>query len=241
MASDLADPARRAAFAVVGAAAAGTLLALPGCARPAAEAEKKEADVSATEDLMREHGILRRLLVVYRESAGLVRAGTAAVDLAALGAAADLFRSFGEAYHEKALEEAHIFPMVKKAGGRAAGLIDTLLAQHQRGREINDYITGVAKSGRIGTGQAEPLAATLESFARMYEIHAAIEDTVVFQAWRAGLAPKALDEWSDRFEDIERETFKGDGFDLGLEQVADIERRLGLSDLSRFTALPPPA
>jgi hemerythrin-like domain-containing protein len=241
MATDPADPARRAAFALAGAAAAGGLLALPGCAKPAAEPQKKEADVSAVEDLMREHGILRRLLVVYRESAGLARAAGGAFDIAALGAAADLFRSFGEAYHEKALEEAHVFPMVKKSGGRAAGLIDTLIAQHRRGREINDYVTGLAKAGRLGTGQAEPLAAALESFARMYEIHAAIEDTVVFQAWRASLGPKALDEWSDRFEDIERETFKGDGFDLGLEQVADIEQRLGLADLARYTAPAPPA
>jgi len=28
-----------------------------------------------------------------------------------------LFRSFGEDYHEKKLEEAHIFPTIKKAGG----------------------------------------------------------------------------------------------------------------------------
>ena len=90
------------------------VLSLPGCARPAADADKPgQADVSAVEDLMREHGVLRRLLVVYRETAGVVRASAATLDIAALGQAADLFRSFGEDYHEKALEEAHIFPMVK--------------------------------------------------------------------------------------------------------------------------------
>ncbi|HSV01802.1 MAG TPA: hemerythrin domain-containing protein [Phenylobacterium sp.] len=241
MALERADPSRRAAFAAAGLLTAGAVLSLPGCARPASDADKPgQADVSAVDDLMREHGVLRRLLVVYRETAGVIRASAATLDIAALGQAADLFRSFGEDYHEKALEEAHIFPMVKKAGGRAASLIDTLIAQHRRGREINDYLTGLAKSGGVRTGQAEPLAQALESFARMYEIHAAIEDTEVFQAWRATLNAKELDAWSDKFEDIEHQTFKGDGFDLALEQVAGIEQRLGLSDLARYTAPSPP-
>jgi hemerythrin-like domain-containing protein len=231
------DPSRRAAFAVLGVAGAG--LALSGCAKPEKPAKQEAPDVSATEDLMREHGILRRLLVVYRETAAVIRTAPKSLDLAALGQAADLFRTFGEAYHEKSLEEAHVFPMVKKAGGRAAGLVDVLTAQHDRGRQINDFLAGRVKTGSLG--DAGPVAEALESFARMYEMHAALEDTVVFQAWRASLGKKELDEWSDRFEDIERQTFKGDGFDLALEQVATIEQRLGLSDLARYTAPPPAA
>lgn len=231
------DPSRRAAFAVLG---AGAGLALAGCSRAEKDPEKPQAsDVSATEDLMREHGILRRLLVVYRESAAVIRSGPKSLDLAALGAAADLFRSFGEAYHEKSLEEAHVFPMVKKAGGRAAKLVDTLIAQHERGRQINGFLTSRVNTGSLG--DAAPVAEALESFARMYEMHAALEDTVVFQAWRASLGKPALDEWSERFEDIERQTFKGDGFDLALEQVSTIEQRLGLGDLPRYTAPAPPA
>jgi hemerythrin-like domain-containing protein len=230
------DPSRRAAFAALG---AGAGLALAGCARTEADPDKgKTPDVSAVEDLMREHGVLRRLLVVYRETAGVIRAAPKTLDLAALGQAADLFRTFGEAYHEKELEEAHVFPMIKKAGGRASSLIDPLIAQHARGREINDFLTARVKTGTLG--DAQPVADALESFARMYEIHAAVEDTVVFQAWRALLGAKELDAWSDKFEDIERQTFKGDGFDMALEQVIAIEQRLGLSDITRFTAPPPP-
>lgn len=42
---------------------------------------------TATEDLMREHGILRRILIVYRETAPKLVANTAAVDAAALASA----------------------------------------------------------------------------------------------------------------------------------------------------------
>ena len=228
--SSASEPSRRAAFAALGLA-----LAVPACSRPAGK--KEEPDVSATEDLMREHGVLRRLLVIYRETAAVIRTAPRTLDLAALGQAADLFRRFGEDYHEKSLEEAHVFPMVLKAGGRAASLVDTLIAQHGRGRQINEFVAARVKSGSVG--DAEPLALALESFARMYEMHAALEDTVVFQAWQNSLGEKGIAEWSDKFEDIERQTFTGDGFDMALDQVSAIEQRLGFADLARYTAPPP--
>lgn len=239
MSKPIQDPSRRAAFAAVGLVGAAAALTLPGCAKPADKDKDKAPEVSAVEDLMREHGVLRRLLVVYRETAAVIRTAPKTLDLAALASAADLFRTFGESYHEKGLEEAHVFPMVLKAGGPAAALVDTLIAQHGRGRQINDYVIARAKAPTLGDGA--PLADALESFARMYEVHAAIEDTVVFQAWKAALGEKGLAEWSDKFEDIEHDTFKGDGFDLALQQVAAIEQRLGLADLARYTAPSPAA
>jgi hemerythrin-like domain-containing protein len=71
-----------------------------------------------------------------------------------------LFRSFGEDYHEKKLEEAHIFPAVRKAGGPAAAYLDVLITQHNRGREITDYILAVTGKGAVGSGDAEPLASS---------------------------------------------------------------------------------
>ncbi len=195
------------------------------------------ADVSATEDLMREHGVIRRILVVYRQSASSLRANAASVSLAGIQRAAKLMRSFGEDYHEKQLEEAYLFPAVKAAGGAAAPEIDTLLAQHQRGREITDYILAVTQRP-IGTA-AEPLARTLETFCLMYEEHTAREDTIVFPAWKKALSPKQLDEMGDRFEDIEQQTFGKDGFEDAVAQIAAIERTLALAPAA-LTAPPPP-
>ena len=72
----------------------------------------------------------------------------------------------------------HIFPALRKAGGPAAGYVDVLIAQHNRGREITDYILAVAGRGAVGTGDAEPLARVFETFVLMYQNHTAREDTI---------------------------------------------------------------
>jgi hemerythrin-like domain-containing protein len=203
-------------------------------------AEDKEPEVSATEDLMREHGVLRRALLVYTESIPKIRTNSASLDASALYRTGVLFRDFGENYHEKMLEEEHIFPVLQKQGGSVAKLTDVLLEQHARGREITTYLLSATKSGRIATANAEPLARSLEAFVLMYRNHAAREDTIVFPAWKKHFTEKQLDELSDQFEDIEHKMFGKDGFDDAVEKISAIETALGFADLSQFTAPPPP-
>jgi hemerythrin-like domain-containing protein len=253
----LDDPDRRRAFLTI--AGAGVLLAAcrkgeraeperlaastsaqsaPTTSARQAPKQEKGEDVGATEDLMREHGVIRRILVIYRESAARLRVKPASVPPDALQKATKLMRSFGEDYHEKQLEEAHIFPALTQGGGAIATHVTTLIAQHVRGREITDYILAVTQKA-IGAANSGPLAGTLEAFARMYEEHAALEDTVVFPAWKKALTPERLDEMGDLFEVIERKTFGKDGFDDAVDQVAAIEKALGI-DLGALTAPPPP-
>jgi hemerythrin-like domain-containing protein len=195
-------------------------------------------DVSATEDLMREHGVIRRVLIVYREAAARLRAKSLATSLEPLQEAAKLMRDFGENYHEKRLEEGFIFPALRNVGGELAATVTTLVAQHQRGREITDYVLAVAGRPFSAEG-AEPLARTLEAFARMNEEHTALEDTIVFPAWKKALTPKERDEMSDRFEDIEHQMLGADGFEAAVARIAAIEKTMGI-ELAAMTAPPPP-
>src|SRR3954447_22922813 len=102
------DPARRT-FLLGGATV------LIGCSRkppPGGESQltsavtKKddEPEVGPIEDLMREHGVLRRALVVYRECATRLRKRQD-VPPDVLQRTAKLFHAFGEDYHEKKIEE----------------------------------------------------------------------------------------------------------------------------------------
>jgi hemerythrin-like domain-containing protein len=199
----------------------------------------KNDEVTALEDLMREHGVLRRALLVYTAVAAQLRSNPSTVAPDALQKTAKLFRTFGEEYHEKKLEEAFIFPAIKRAGGLAASLPDILIVQHQRGRAITDYIVAVTQSAKIGVGNAESLAKVLDSFVLMYRHHAAREDTVLFPAWKQTLTAKQLDELGEQFEEIEQQQFGKDGYEEAVKQIGDIESSLGLADLAQFTASPP--
>ena len=83
---------------------------------------KMGGEVTASEDLMREHGVLRRALLVYSAVAIKLHANASSIAPDALQRTAKLFRAFGEEYHEKKLEEAYIFPAVKKVGGEVLTL-----------------------------------------------------------------------------------------------------------------------
>ena len=238
------DKGRRRFVNAVGMVGAGLMLAgtNPQIVRAdERDGDGKEKEVGAVEDLMREHGVIRRAILVYREVAAKLRAKPTDVDPDILRRTALLFRGFGEDYHEKKLEEAHIFPTIRKAGGAAAAYVDVLIAQHQRGREITDYVLAVTAKGTIGTGDAEPLARALDSVELMYEHHAAREDTIVFPAWKDALSAHQLDEMGEKFEEIEQQQFGKDGFEDAVAQIGRIEQALGITDIARFTASPPKA
>jgi len=204
--------------------------------------DKKAAEeVTATEDLMREHGVLRRALLVYSETIPKLGSNPSSLVPDMLQRTAKLFRGFGEDYHEKKLEEAYIFSALKKAGGPVSGITDILVEQHQRGRKITDYILALTHGAKLQPENAVPLAKALESFVLMYGNHAAREDTVLFPAWKKTLTAKEYDEIGEKFEEIEHQQFGEDGFDKAVREISDIEKSLGLSDLAHFTAPPPPA
>src|SRR5207249_1159717 len=100
-------------------------------AKAKAEEEEEAGAVSPAEDLMREHGVLKRVLLIYEE---VVRRIETQRDLRpeSLSDAARIIRTFIEDYHEK-LEEDFLFPRFKKAR-KLVDLVDVLAAQHKAGR-----------------------------------------------------------------------------------------------------------
>src|SRR5437660_624763 len=95
-------------------------------------------EVSPPKDLIREQGVLKRVLLVYEEA---IRRIDAKQELPPdpIRNGAQIIRSFIEDYHEK-LEEDFLFPRFEKAG-RLTDLTSVLRAQHQAGRRLTDEIT----------------------------------------------------------------------------------------------------
>lgn len=195
--------------------------------------EEKEAEVGPPEDLMREHGVLKRVLLIYGE---VLRRIGAKQDFPpeALSDAAGIIRNFVEDYHEK-LEEDFLFPRFEKAK-LLVDLVKVLRTQHQAGRQVTDVTMRFANSQSLkNESERGQLITSMQQFIRMYNPHEAREDTVLFPAFRKIVSPHEFDALGEDFEKKEDELFGADGFEKVVDKVAGIEKRLGIYELAQFT------
>jgi hemerythrin-like domain-containing protein len=197
----------------------------------AEQKKEEENEVSTNEDLMREHGILKRVLLAYDEIIRRIRSNQDFPPQVVTDGAT-IIRKFIEEYHEK-LEEDHLFPRFRKAG-KLVDLVETLLKQHQAGRRVTERVLATAASLKTQDDRNR-LATDLEAFNRMYAPHEAREDTILFPELHKIVSRHEYDAMGEQFESIERKTFGGDGFDIYLDKVEALEKQLGIYDLNQFT------
>jgi hemerythrin-like domain-containing protein len=205
-----------------------------------AEANKQKSakrspaeDVSPVEDLMREHGVLDRLLLVYEGSLMRLSAGRECPPEVVSGAA-NLIRRFIEDYHEK-LEEDYLFPRFEKKG-KLGDVVRILRQQHQAGRYLTDSIqSGATPAGLKNQEDRRKLQESLRLFIGMYRPHAAREDTILFPTLHSLVSLHEYDSLGEEFEEQEQALFGKDGFETIVDEVAELEKTLGLYDLSQFT------
>ena len=220
---------RRELLRTIRGAGAGLVLA------PFAMGAPEEEDVLPAEDLMREHGVLNRLLLIYEEA---IRRLGARQDFAprVLSAAAGIVRRFIEEYHEKSEEES-VFPRFEKAG-KLVDLVAVLRQQHLAGRRVTAEIERLAAGltfAESRRAERSRLSDAMRLFIRMYRPHEAREDTVLFPAFRSLVSKKEYEDLGDAFEEKEHRLFGKEGFEKIVAQVAGLEKELGIYELSRFT------
>jgi len=208
-------------------------------ARP--EAHENYYEVSTNERLMREHGIVKRVLLMYGEVIRRIDARQdfprqIVIDLAGT------IRKYFEDYHQK-LEEEHIFPLfrtyyrrddvLRLYAQKLLDLVDVLSKQHEAGRRVTDRIVSTLQSLQTAEDR-QKLARDLRAYIRMYGPHVAREDTVLFPALHVIVTRQEYEALGEKFEEIERNTFATDGFDIYLDQVTAFEKYLGIYDLAQY-------
>ena len=196
------------------------------------ERGKEDYEVTPTEDLMREHGLLKRILLIYDEVAGRI-AQHEEFAPATVTDSAKIIRSFIEQYHEK-LEEDYLFPRFRKHN-LFVELVDVLQQQHEAGRRVTEQILTLSGSGLKANDDKQKLATALHQFVRMYAPHEAREDTVLFPALHQIVSRNEYDALGEDFEKREHHLFGKEGFKGMVPKVADIEKQLGIYELSQFT------
>lgn len=196
------------------------------------EEEQEEKEVSPPEDLMQEHGLLNRVLLIYDTCRMHLMDGSS-FPKEALYNSATIIKTFVEDYHEKQ-EENYLFPRFKKAN-QLVDLVQTLLIQHNAGRNITGQIIQLSRTQNLSASENQRLIQLLSDFNTMYRPHEAREDTVLFPAFRKIVSQHEYDSLGEEFEKNEHKLFGEDGFDTMVNKVAAIEKQLGIYELAQFT------
>ncbi|MEV5409334.1 hemerythrin domain-containing protein [Thermopolyspora sp. NPDC052614] len=198
-----------------------------------------ELPISPPEDLMREHGVLKRALLVYREVIARIERGDD-VPRHELGGAASVIRSLIHDHHEH-VEERYLFSVLLRAN-RMTSTVEVLRSQHEAGRMLTSVLLTVDNTrGAFDRRARQELVETMAAFIRMYEPHEAREDTEVFPAFRAIMPPQTFADLSERLREEEYRRFGPMGFSRYVRRIADIEKSLGINELAQFTPTVPVA
>jgi Hemerythrin HHE cation binding domain len=104
--------------------------------------DEPEEEVGAAEDLMREHGVLNRVLLIYEEGLRRLREKED-VSPDVFHKPATLVRKFVEDYHKK-LEEDSVFPEFEKKQ-KHVERVRILKEQHKAGRVVTDVVLRLAE------------------------------------------------------------------------------------------------
>ena len=210
--------------------AGAAVLAVPAWARDAAKPRPAET-VSAPEDLMREHAVLGRLMLVYENGLRRLNHGED-IDPAVFGRSAEIVQAFTHDYHQKAEEEL-IFPVFRK-GGRMVDLLNVLTAQHEAGRRLTQRIAAAAPQARVSE-RREAMGRDIQAFVAMYRPHEAHESTDLFPTLRQLVTDAQYWDLAEEMEKREHRTFGADGFEKVVKKVAEIEALIGIKAIDVFT------
>jgi len=212
---------------------AGLPLFASAAAQKNADKIDPDAGVTAPEDLMKEHGVLDRCLLIYEESLRRLQSKEEASSEVFVQTA-ELIRSFVEEYHERN-EEKYIFSVFEQHK-KLVDLVRTLNNQHKAGRELTARILQLSALDRFCSQENRTqLTGACQSFIRMYRLHKSREDTILFPALRTLLSPSRVEALGDKMEEDEHKVLGEEGFEKSVDKVAGIEKKLGIFDITQFT------
>jgi hemerythrin-like domain-containing protein len=224
---------RRSFIAVAGVTGVGLVVSartVAGMVGGSSEGDERSHEVTPAEDLMFEHGVIERLLLIYGETVRRIE-GKHQVPGNSVRGAVTIMRDFGEKYHE-ILEEQFVFPRLEQAQEHVE-LTRMLRRQHIAGRRITASLLEMSEADMLADQRR--VAQGLRSFGHMYLAHIAYENSVAFRAFHDLVPPEQYMELGEQFEDREDLALGEGGFHKMVTRVGDIEKQLGIYDLDKYT------
>lgn len=192
---------------------------------------KDVAEETPVEDLMHEHGLLNRLLLIYEK---LVTKLDTVKNQQITYHVTVIVRKFIQDYHEKT-EENYVFPLLLK-NKKYVELTNELIKQHNVGRILTTKIMQLSNTKvLLSEADKNKLINYINLFVKLYRYHESREDTIIFAEFRNQLSKKEYETYGEKFEEEEHEKFGDNGYQNFLNIVIMVEKWLGIYDLSKLT------
>ena len=176
------------------------------------------------QDLMKEHGFLNRILLIFE-------AIQKNPQLDIILTLAYIIRIFIENFHEK-MEERYLFETILKRSNDndLKSIVMKLYEQHRVSRKLTDII--------LFDPLMDHKLEAMKLFVMMYRRHEAIEDTVVFPAFRKLINVSEYSQLKEIFEKNEEEIMGEKlSHDRVLNVINFVEHQLGIESLLKQTII----
>jgi hemerythrin-like domain-containing protein len=196
--------------------------------------ELEEKESSPMEDLMKEHGIIERIMLIYQRMIEKAITGQE-VDVSVISRASKMVNEYVSKHHEHD-EEKYVFPKFREAS-YIVDLVDTLEHQHNVSRELNLQVMELSSKGsEITQDEAVRLLDLCGMFINMYLPHISRENTILFPTFFDIVSSEYIQDIKKKMEDEEEKVLGETGFRGFVGHVAELEKEVGCHELSQYTA-----
>jgi hemerythrin-like domain-containing protein len=194
--------------------------------------EDGKEEISATEELASEHGMLDRIMLAMDRKLKMAGAGGKA-DLSVINMGCGMIKQLVDQHH-MVVEEEHIYPRFENT--ELADFADVLKNQHNEMRKMVSRMENLSKTGAVrDRSEMEELNRLFRDFHDMVMAHAAWEQTVLFPVMAGTWSKDELEELKEKQEEHEKKLLGKDATEKAYTMLMDLEKSAGISGLDDFT------
>ncbi|MGA9139330.1 MAG: hemerythrin domain-containing protein [Methanocella sp.] len=195
--------------------------------------ELEERVATPIENLMKEHGVLLRILGIYDRVTGDAESGKE-LNAGAIYRTAEISRDYIGKHHD-ACEERYIFPQFRKSH-YIMDIITELHDQHVAAVKITKQILALASPDSTPDDDSNRTLKNLcKSIVSMYRPHISWEQSIVFPVFYDIVTADYIRDIRDKMEAEERKMLGETGFRGLVGRLSEIEKDVGTYDLHGYT------
>lgn len=193
----------------------------------------EEKVATPIENLMKEHGIIMRILAIYDRVVSDEASGKA-LNVSAINRTTIICRDYIGKHHD-ACEERYIFPRFREAN-YIVEIINELHNQHVAALLITKQMSLLSSAGgSLDKNSTRKLTDYCTAISRMYRPHMAWEQTIVFPTFYDIVSMEYVRDIQKEMEAEEQQILGDTGFRGLVGRLSEIEKEVGTYDLRNYT------